>query len=324
MVERIAYGGWDECYRLSNGIVEVVATAQVGPRLIRFGFVDGANEFAEFADQLGKRGGDEWRIYGGHRLWHAPEHPERTYYPDNEPIKVRVVDEWTLELTQPTEKTTGIQKRLRVSLSPDAAQVTVTHILINRNLWVIELAAWALSVMAPGGVAILPQPPFIPHGEKLLPARPLVQWHYTDMTDPRWKFGRKFILLRQDPNAPRAAEVGTCQLSRLVRLRQRRPIVRQNLPPHRRCALSRLRLFHRGVHQRRHAGIGNPQPLDEVATRRGVGARGTVASLSGRDGQRGRRAIGANPCRHLVAMWRPFAIWLNPISGRSIGSGDRA
>jgi hypothetical protein len=80
--------------------------------------------------------------------------------------------------------------------------VTVTHILINRNLWVIELAAWALSVMAPGGVAILPQPPFIPHGEKLLPARPLVQWHYTDMTDPRWKFGRKFILLRQDPNAP--------------------------------------------------------------------------------------------------------------------------
>jgi hypothetical protein len=55
MVERIAYGGWDECYRLSNGIVEVIATAQVGPRLIRFGFVDGANEFAEFADQLGKR-----------------------------------------------------------------------------------------------------------------------------------------------------------------------------------------------------------------------------------------------------------------------------
>ena len=70
MVERIAYGGWDECYRLSNGIVEVVATAQVGPRLIRFGFVGGANEFAEFADQLGKVGGDEWRIYGGHRLWH--------------------------------------------------------------------------------------------------------------------------------------------------------------------------------------------------------------------------------------------------------------
>jgi len=208
MVERVTYGGWDECYRLSNGLVEIVATAQVGPRFIRFGFVDGANEFAEFADQLGKVGGDEWRIYGGHRLWHAPEHPERTYSPDNEPIKVRIVDEWTLELTQLTEKTTGIQKRLRVRLSPDAAQVTVTHILINRNLWAIELAAWALSVMAPGGLAILPQPPFIPHPEKLLPARPLVQWHYTDMTDPRWKFGRKFILLRQDPTRPQPQKLG--------------------------------------------------------------------------------------------------------------------
>ena len=213
MVERVAYGGWDECYRLSNGIVEVIATAQVGPRLIRFGFVDGANEFAEFADQLGKVGGDEWRIYGGHRLWNAPEHPERTYYPDNEPIKVRIVDEWTLELTQPTEKTTGIQKRLRVSLSPDAAQVTVKHILINRNLWAIKLAAWAISAMAPGGMAILPEPPFIPHPEKLLPARPLVQWHYTDLSDPRWKCGRKFILLRQDPNRPEPQKLGLANLA---------------------------------------------------------------------------------------------------------------
>lgn len=213
MVGRIPYGGWDECYRLSNGIVEVIATAQVGPRLIRFGFVDGANEFAEFTDQLGKVGGDEWRIYGGHRLWHAPEHEIRTYYPDNEPVEVRVVDEWTVELTQPTEKTTGVQKRLRVTLSPHSPQVTVTHILINRNLWAIELAAWAISAMAPGGMAILPQPRFIPHPERLLPARPLVQWHYTDMSDPRWKFGRKFLLLRQNPMYPQPQKLGVANLT---------------------------------------------------------------------------------------------------------------
>ncbi|GBC98068.1 hypothetical protein HRbin17_00563 [bacterium HR17] len=208
MVERIAYAGWQNCYRVSNGVVEVVATADVGPRLIRFGFVGGPNEFAEFTDQLGKVGGDAWRIYGGHRLWHAPEHPQRTYYPDNEPVQVRVVDEWTLELIPPTERTTGVQKTLRVALHPDRPQVTVTHILTNHNLWAIELAAWALSVMAPGGVALLPQPPFIPHGEKLLPARPLVQWHYTDMTDPRWTFGKRFILLRQDPTRSTPQKLG--------------------------------------------------------------------------------------------------------------------
>ena len=30
--------------------------------------------FKEYDEQMGKTGGDEWRIYGGHRLWIAPEH----------------------------------------------------------------------------------------------------------------------------------------------------------------------------------------------------------------------------------------------------------
>lgn len=212
MVERVRYGGWDNCYRLSNGIVELVATGDVGPRIIRFGFAGGENEFAQFPDQLGKVGGDEWRIYGGHRLWHAPEVKPRTYYPDNEPVEVKVLDDSSLELIQPTERWTGVQKCLRVEMAPDQAQVTVTHTLTNRNLWAIELAAWALSVMAKGGRAILPQPPFIPHAEKVLPARPIVQWHYTDMTDPRWTWGKRFIILRQDPNRPEPQKLGVANL----------------------------------------------------------------------------------------------------------------
>ncbi len=207
-VERVEYGGWANCYQVTNGLVEVIATADVGPRLIRFGFVGGVNEFAEFPDQLGKRGGEEWRIYGGHRLWHAPEAKPRTYYPDNEPVEVRILDDFTIELIQPTEKWTGVQKGIKVAMHPSEAQVAVTHILTNRNLWAIELAPWALSVMAKGGRAILPQPLFIPHGEKLLPARPLVQWHYTDMTDPRWTFGKRFIILRQDPTRPNPQKLG--------------------------------------------------------------------------------------------------------------------
>jgi len=211
-VERVAYGGWENCYRVSNGLVEAIATSDVGPRIIRFGFVNGENEFAEFQEQLGKVGGDEWRIYGGHRLWHAPEAKPRTYYPDNEPVEVKIHDDFTLELIQPIEKWTGIQKRIIVKMNPSEAQVTVTHILTNHNLWAIELAPWALSVMAKGGRAILPQPPFIPHEEKLLPARPIAQWHYTDMTDPRWTFGKRFIILRQDPNRSTPQKLGIANL----------------------------------------------------------------------------------------------------------------
>ncbi|GAJ16373.1 unnamed protein product, partial [marine sediment metagenome] len=50
-----------------------VVTTDVGPRIVRFGFVGDQNLFREFKQQQGKTGGDKWLIYGGHRFWHAPE-----------------------------------------------------------------------------------------------------------------------------------------------------------------------------------------------------------------------------------------------------------
>jgi hypothetical protein len=52
-VEKIEYKGWRNCYRVSNGEVELIVTSDVGPRVIRFGFVGGQNVFKEFPDQLG-------------------------------------------------------------------------------------------------------------------------------------------------------------------------------------------------------------------------------------------------------------------------------
>ena len=78
-IETIAYGGWDNCLRLSNDKIEIVITLDVGPRLIRLGFPGGPNHFKEFPETLGQTGGTEWNSYGGHRLWHAPEQMPRTY-----------------------------------------------------------------------------------------------------------------------------------------------------------------------------------------------------------------------------------------------------
>ena len=71
-IEKTAYGGWPNCMRMSNGTVELVATTDVGPRVIRFGFVGKDNEFFEDKEQLGKTNADEWLAFGGHRLWLAP------------------------------------------------------------------------------------------------------------------------------------------------------------------------------------------------------------------------------------------------------------
>src|SRR5690349_7242085 len=108
--EHIAYRGWPKCARLANKLMEVIITGDVGPRIIRFGFLDQDNLLAEYPDQAGKTGGDEWRIYGGHRLWHAPESLTRTYVPDNSPVQFEHFGTF-LRVTQSLEPATGIQKQ---------------------------------------------------------------------------------------------------------------------------------------------------------------------------------------------------------------------
>ncbi|GIV09160.1 MAG: hypothetical protein KatS3mg019_1251 [Fimbriimonadales bacterium] len=203
--EVVSSHGWRECLRVSDGNWELIATTQVGPRILRFGFAGGQNLFWEHPDQQGATGGNEWRIYGGHRLWHAPEHPVRTYAPDNEPIEW----DWNgqrLLLRQPVETRTGIQKELE--LRPAERAIEIVHRLVNRNLWTVRLAGWALSVMAPGGVALVPQEPYQPHPNALLPVRVMALWAYTDMGDPRLCWGKRLIQVRQDPTAAHPLKIG--------------------------------------------------------------------------------------------------------------------
>lgn len=206
-MENMEYRGWQNCVRLANDVVDLVITGDVGPRIIRFGFLDKENEFGEMADMLGKTGGDEWLIYGGHRFWHAPEEKPRTYYPDNQPVELEDMEDF-VRVTQPVEPTTGIQKEIDVGLSPKDAHVKVTHRLKNTNLWAVELAPWALTVLAQGGKAIIPFPPRASHEESLLPTNTLALSAYTDMSDPRWTWGEKYVMLRQDPKVEAPQKIG--------------------------------------------------------------------------------------------------------------------
>lgn len=206
-VEKVAYQGWPNCYRISNGTVELIVTTDVGPRVIRFGFAGGENEFKEYPDQSGKTGGDQWRIYGGHRLWHAPEAQPRTYWPDNVPVKAEPLPNG-LRLVQPVEGSTGIQKEIEIRLAGEGSHVHLIHRLRHHGPWPVELAPWALTVMPPGGVAVLPLPPRGPHPQNLLPKNSMTMWSYTNFTDARWRLGARYILLRQDSRATGPQKVG--------------------------------------------------------------------------------------------------------------------
>lgn len=206
-MERLNYHGWPHSCRLTNNTVELVLLADVGPRIIRFGFLGQENEFKEYPELAGQMGGDQWRIYGGHRLWHAPESNPRTYLPDNGPVEVEEHRDF-VRLIQSAEPGNGIQKEMDVHLAPQGARVQVTHRLRNQGPWPVRLAPWALSVMAPGGCAIAPLPPYGAHGAHLLPTSSLALWPYTDMQDPRWHWGTRHLLLRQDPESATPQKAG--------------------------------------------------------------------------------------------------------------------
>jgi len=206
-IEKTSYQGWPNCYRVTNGEVELVVTSDVGPRIIRFGFVGGQNLFKEYAEMLGKSGESQWMIRGGHRLWMAPEDAELTYALDNSPIQVEV-KAGVLTATQPVEALTGLEKRIVVKLASTGSGVEVIHRITNRNRWAVEFAPWALTVMAPGGAGITGFPPRGKHPAVLPPTNPLVMWAYTDFSDKRWQFTRKYLVLRQDAAAAEPQKVG--------------------------------------------------------------------------------------------------------------------
>jgi hypothetical protein len=207
-VKKIKYQGWN-CVRLANKHIEAIVTLDVGPRVIRFGFIGMKNEFKEYPAMIGRKGGSKWRIYGGHRLWHAPEDLVRTYCPDNMPVAVEPIKHG-VRVIQSVEKATGIQKEMDICLHPKKDWVTVIHRLRNTALFDVELAPWALSVMAPGGTCVIPLPPRGVHPKDCLPCNTLAMWPYTDMSDPRWTWGNKYVLLRQesDPRKAKPQKIG--------------------------------------------------------------------------------------------------------------------
>jgi hypothetical protein len=207
-IEKTKFSIYGECYRLSNGTVELLITTDVGPRVISYKFVDGANILAELGpDVVVKSELGEWHPWGGHRLWHAPEVMPRSYVPDDFPVKAEAGTN-SVRLMPDVEASTGIQKDITVTLDPEGTHVTLTHTLTNKGVWGVKLAPWCLTIVNGGGYTIVPQEPYISHDDYLLPSRAMAIWHFTDMSDPRWTWGKKFVFLQTDADRKSPQKLG--------------------------------------------------------------------------------------------------------------------
>jgi hypothetical protein len=204
---------------LTNGLVELEVSTDYGPRVMRYGYPGGENIFAEVPHLTTPTPQGLWKPRGGHRLWVAPEHMPGSYACDDDPVEAVVNDSLSGTFRQRVD-TAGIEKQIALRLVPDTTEVVVDHSIVNRTCWPIRVAAWAITIVDAEGTAVIPQPPFRSHDEDLLPAQILVQWSFTDLTDPRWAIGPRLIRLtpdraRQTPQKIGAGNVrGWCALVR--------------------------------------------------------------------------------------------------------------
>ena len=207
MIEKLAYRGWPNSYRVTDGRVELIVTSDVGPRVMRFAFLDGQNLFYECTAQLGNTAEPWWMIRGGHRLWVAPETVPETYALDNRACEVTFPSDHAICVRAPIEEETKLRKALTARLV-DSGQVLIEHSVTNCGAPPVPWAPWAVTVLAPGGTAFANLPDRKAHANELLPMTPLVLWAYTDLSDKRWLFTSNYVVLKQDPEAKFAQKVG--------------------------------------------------------------------------------------------------------------------
>lgn len=212
-VEKVKYGTWGDTIRVSNGVVEIYATLELGPRIIRYGFVGGPNEFFEdLNDEIGNEAEEikeffgnkgTWHIYGGHRLWTSPEILPRVYYPDNRKVDFEIIENG-VRLIQEPQVENSVQLIMEVTMAEDG-EVTAKHYVKNIGAWDIELAPWALTVLAVGGTEVVGR---VARDNGFLHTQNLSLWTYTDMADERVKWGTKYIMLKTNDYMKNKFKVG--------------------------------------------------------------------------------------------------------------------
>lgn len=211
-VEKTTYNKWGNCIKITNGTVEIFATLDRGPHIIRCGIAGKPNMFKEdpeknLTKQLPKAGyfdSDIWHNFGGHRFWVSPEAYPQSYYPELNAVDYELIENGVV-LKQKPQEFTQIQLTMTVTMAENG-EITIVHTVTNKGAWPVELAPWALSVMDAGGVEAVPQ---ATRDTDLLANRVLSVWAYTEMDDPRVHWGKKYIILKQDTNSTVPFKIGT-------------------------------------------------------------------------------------------------------------------
>jgi hypothetical protein len=187
-----------ETVLLSNDFFQLECLVNGGPRVVRLiPSWFGENLFAELLDMVTPTPRGDYHFLGGHRLWTAPESLETTYIPDNEGATVTLIPNGIV-LQGRVQPDVHLQKSITIEIGSSSPFAMLKHKIENRGRDVVRLALWALTMLRPGGIAILPQQYGVVDKDGLLPNRTYALWSYTRWDDQRLNLGDEYIRVHAD------------------------------------------------------------------------------------------------------------------------------
>jgi len=212
--EKENYLDYGKVLSISNGKIEVMVTLDLGPRIIYFGTIGGQNIMCDDRAFFGTKTDEKYQNYfgkdtswenlGGHRIWLSPESYPETYSPDNYKVSYEITN--TGAIFKPkAEIANGVQKELEIVMDEDKAELQNIMRVTNISNENKEFSIWGLSVSAVGGTLVLPMNT---NDTGLLSNRIISVWPYTDLSDDRIYFGKKYVTLRQDKVSPSPIKLG--------------------------------------------------------------------------------------------------------------------
>ena len=209
-----SYKEYGKVVAISNGVIEAYVTVDIGPRIIRFGYVDGQNILCDERSKFGCLeddayhsffgNGRHWESLGGYRVWVTPEGYPETYTPDDRPVSYTVNTDSVVFNALPDEEV-GILKTVTIKMDPDDANMIVNATVKNISGKEKEFAVWVIAVCSAGGNLVIPMNT---NDTGYLPNRNISVWPYTDLSDSRLRFGKKYVVVSQDVNATTPAKIG--------------------------------------------------------------------------------------------------------------------
>jgi hypothetical protein len=191
-----------------NDLLIGVAT-EIGPRIL---YLAGKNSLQKNIFDISPEFGVNtvegfWRIYGGHRLWSAPEAKPRSYSMDDKPVRIEIEGECVTIYGNP-ERENSIRKEIAIKpFGNDGVQVI--HRIQNIGRWPIKLGCWGLSLMEGEGFVVIPIKPSKVDKEGLLPDRHITIWPYTDLGDKRLKLTSDYIFVSKNSEVTKPLKIGT-------------------------------------------------------------------------------------------------------------------